>query len=51
MLARTEQSLAAVAFDCGFKDQSYFTKVFRKYTRKTPREYRVGLKSSKKYER
>ncbi len=48
LLARTERSLCMVALDCGFKDQSYFTKVFRKYMRKTPREYRIRLQASRK---
>lgn len=45
LLARTDQSLCMIALDCGFKDQSYFTKVFRKYMRKTPREYRLHLQA------
>ncbi len=48
LLARTDRSLAMVALDCGFKDQGYFTKVFRKYMKKTPREYRLHLLSSRK---
>jgi transcriptional regulator GlxA family with amidase domain len=48
LLARTERSLCMVALDCGFKDQSYFTKVFRKYLRTTPREYRLRLQSARK---
>ncbi len=48
LLARTDRSLCLVALDCGFKDQSYFTKVFRKYMRKTPREYRLHLQSSRR---
>ena len=47
-LARTDRSLCLVALDCGFKDQSYFTKVFRRYMQKTPREYRMHLRSSRK---
>ncbi len=50
LLARTDRSLCMVALDCGFKDQSYFTKVFRKYMKKTPREYRVRLQTSRKEE-
>ena len=41
ILARTDRSLCLVAMDCGFGDQSYFTKVFRRYLRVTPREYRL----------
>ncbi len=43
LLARTDRSLAIIALDCGFKDQSYFTKVFRKLMRATPRSYRLRL--------
>jgi AraC-like DNA-binding protein len=39
MIARSDRPLAAVALETGFKDQSYFTKVFRKYTGTTPRRY------------
>lgn len=40
LLVRTEKSLIQVCLDCGFSDQSYFTKVFQKYTGRTPGEYR-----------
>jgi len=40
LLARTDKPLVLIAFETGFKDQSYFTKVFRRYTRQTPRTYR-----------
>jgi len=30
-----------IALDCGFNDQSYFTKVFRRYTGATPKEYKT----------
>ena len=33
-------SLASVAAMCGFEDQSYFTKVFRKITDLSPKQYR-----------
>jgi YesN/AraC family two-component response regulator len=41
LLVRTDRTLTAVAFDTGFRDQSYFTKVFRRYTHVTPRGYRM----------
>ncbi|MDH7569680.1 MAG: AraC family transcriptional regulator, partial [Armatimonadota bacterium] len=41
LLAHTEHSLARVAQECGFADQSYFTKVFHKRVGMTPREYRA----------
>lgn len=40
LLSRTEKSLIRICLDCGFSDQSYFTKVFQKYTGRTPGEYR-----------
>lgn len=39
-LVRTDQSLALIALETGFEDQSYFTKVFRKYRGLTPLHYR-----------
>jgi len=41
LLVRTDRPLTAIAFDTGFRDQSYFTKVFRRYTHLTPRGYRL----------
>jgi len=41
LLVRTEKSLVQVAVECGFCDQSYFTRVFRKYAGKAPGEYRA----------
>ncbi|MBW7893820.1 MAG: helix-turn-helix transcriptional regulator [Opitutaceae bacterium] len=40
LLAKTEQPVAVIATDCGFCDQSYFTKVFQKMKKTTPRLYR-----------
>ena len=40
MLVLTEKSLIDISLDCGFSDQSYFTKVFQKFTGRTPSEYR-----------
>ncbi len=36
-------SLASVAAMCGFEDQSYFTKVFRKITGLSPKQYRSQI--------
>ncbi|RME70599.1 MAG: helix-turn-helix domain-containing protein [Verrucomicrobia bacterium] len=43
LLTRTHDSLADIAQQCGFSDQSYFTRVFRKHTGKTPGSYRSEL--------
>ncbi|MBI3946698.1 MAG: helix-turn-helix domain-containing protein [Armatimonadetes bacterium] len=40
LLAHTQKSLLQVCLECGFSDQSYFTKVFQKYTGRTPGGYR-----------
>jgi AraC-like DNA-binding protein len=40
LLLRTEKSLIQICLDCGFSDQSYFTKVFQKHTGHPPGEYR-----------
>lgn len=40
LLARTTDPIAEVALACGFPDQSYFTKVFKKRMGKTPFAYR-----------
>lgn len=45
LLARTETELAQVAQSCGFGDQSYFTRVFRKAMHQTPGEYRRAQQS------
>lgn len=39
-LTRSSDALAAIALTCGFPDQSYFSKVFKKCTGHTPRAYR-----------
>ena len=43
LLRQTDKSLIHIAMECGFRDQSYFTKVFRRLTGKTPREFRIKL--------
>lgn len=40
LLSLTEKTLAEIAAESGFADQSYFTKVFQKYVGQTPGEYR-----------
>lgn len=44
LLARTSHPLKQVALECGFRDQSYFTKVFRRHAGRTPRQYRRGIR-------
>ena len=40
LLANTESPVIDIALSVGFSDQSYFSKVFKRYTGLTPREYR-----------
>ena len=40
-LVFTTRSLAEVAQNCGFSDQSHFTREFRKHFGRTPRDYRA----------
>lgn len=48
LLMSTEYSLTEIAFACGFSSQSYFSYVFKRRMKKTPREYIQELYS--KYE-
>lgn len=40
LLSNTDYSLIDIAVATGFEDQSYFSKVFKKYTGLTPKQYR-----------
>lgn len=42
LLLRTDRPLSLIALDCGFADQSYFTKVFRRHKDCTPSQYRAA---------
>ncbi len=42
LLVKTEMTVAAIAFDSGFCDQSYFTHVFQSLKKTTPRQYRIA---------
>lgn len=41
LLLHSSLSINEVAFQCGFRDSSYFVKVFRRYFGKTPSKYRT----------
>jgi AraC-like DNA-binding protein len=45
-LRQSEASLADIATDCGFYDQSSFTEHFRRYVGQTPREFRRAMEGS-----
>ena len=40
LLSNTENSIIDISMAVGFMDQSYFSKVFKKYTGLTPKQYR-----------
>ena len=40
LLISTDYQIMEIAVACGFNDQSYFTKVFKKYTGLSPRNFR-----------
>ncbi len=43
MLVHTDQSILSIADFCGFQSASYFGKVFKKITGKTPYEYNTSI--------
>jgi len=45
-LIYTKESLSEVAMNCGFADQSHFTREFRRQFGRTPRDYREHYSSS-----
>jgi len=45
LLRRTDKSIVEICLECGFNDQSYFTKVFQRITGLTPRMYRLRNRS------
>ncbi|MEI6034418.1 MAG: AraC family transcriptional regulator [Verrucomicrobiae bacterium] len=51
LLRTTELSLAAIAADCGFCDQSYFTHVFQKLKKAAPKQYRERSPATSKTQR
>lgn len=46
LLRRTNRALALIALDTGFEDQSYFTKVFKRYRKVAPLQYRKSAAGS-----
>lgn len=48
LLQDTDMSLLEIAGLVGFEDQSYFTKVFKRITNETPRQYKTHLLESAK---
>ncbi|MCB0686605.1 MAG: helix-turn-helix transcriptional regulator [Saprospiraceae bacterium] len=42
LLHNSSLNISEIAYQVGFRDPSYFVRVFRKQTGKTPRFYRTG---------
>lgn len=45
LLSRTDRPLSLIALETGFTDQSYFTKVFKRYRKVAPLQYRKKVVS------
>ncbi|NLR77968.1 chromate resistance protein ChrB domain-containing protein [Chitinophaga eiseniae] len=43
LLSTTDHSLTEIAYLTGFSDQSHFTRIFKKFTGKSPSAYKKGL--------
>ncbi|MBE6877041.1 MAG: helix-turn-helix domain-containing protein [Ruminococcus sp.] len=43
LLQSTSLSIGEIAFKCGYDDQNYFSRAFRKYTGMTPSEYQNSM--------
>ena len=48
MLAQTEETVTAIAAECGFRTGAYFSEVFQKLTGKTPSDYRKSVRQEAK---
>ncbi len=48
LLSTTHLQIQTVALHCGVMDVQYFSKIFKGYTGKTPREYREAIKQVQK---
>ncbi len=42
LLGERERALIDIALSCGFADQPHFTRIFKRLTGQTPREFRLG---------
>ena len=44
LLKTTDKSITELALECGFNDSNYFSRAFKSYSGKTPREFRKDSK-------
>jgi AraC family L-rhamnose operon regulatory protein RhaS len=40
LLQSTDKSITDIAFEVGYKDSNYFSTKFKRFTKKTPSQYR-----------
>ena len=46
LLVHTRETVGGIAGECGFRDEFYFSRIFKKYYRLSPRRYRLEFGSS-----
>jgi ligand-binding sensor domain-containing protein/AraC-like DNA-binding protein len=47
LLNNSDETVRSIAFDCGYNDPKYFSKIFKKTTGKTPMEFKMEQKTDK----
>ena len=47
LLRDTDLRVTDIAYHCGFQSSQYFSTVFRRYTSRTPAEFRADVTSSR----
>jgi AraC-like DNA-binding protein len=47
LLEESDATVYEIAYSCGFNEQSYFNRVFRRYRQQTPKEYRDSQRQSR----
>lgn len=47
LMAQEEMTLSEIAYEVGYNDPAYFTRIFKKCTGKTPKDYQREVKNKK----